>query len=108
MKTFRTGGYYVSDMNDKTILLGLNTILYYRNNHYKMSIANDPAGQFAFMRKQLDAARDGNKTAHIIAHIPPGGESFIVKMREEYIKNIDTLEIWYREMNSRSVVTKGL
>uniref|UniRef100_F1KXN2 Acid sphingomyelinase phosphodiesterase 3b n=1 Tax=Ascaris suum TaxID=6253 RepID=F1KXN2_ASCSU len=72
MKTFRTGGYYVSDMNDKTILLGLNTILYYRNNHYKMSIANDPAGQFAFMRKQLDAARDGNKTAHIIAHIPPG------------------------------------
>ncbi|CAD6195385.1 unnamed protein product [Caenorhabditis auriculariae] len=79
--TFLSGGYYKLRLKNATAVV-LNTNLYYNANkaYGNFTDKTDPAGQFAFMEAELQAAEQcpnrvtDNCTSqvHIIAHIGPG------------------------------------
>uniref|UniRef100_A0A0N5B652 Metallophos domain-containing protein n=1 Tax=Strongyloides papillosus TaxID=174720 RepID=A0A0N5B652_STREA len=71
-QTFLKGGYYKYESDNNTIWLCLNTNLYYIYNEAKMDDKADPAGQFQFMKNELNKAKESKKFVHIISHIPPG------------------------------------
>lgn len=56
-------GYYSRLLDNRLLLLILNTNLYSRSNRAVVDSDSDPAGQFAWMREQLSTAR---KNGHMV------------------------------------------
>jgi hypothetical protein len=78
-ETFLKGGYYrFKSPVDQSDYLVLNTNFYYTLNQAQSNFTNpdDPAGQFAFLAKELENVKRRNGAVHILAHVPPGGTSF--------------------------------
>ena len=63
---------------DDSVFLVLNTNTYYDLNEALPHFAHpdDPTGQFAFLRRELEEVKEKGAVAHIIAHVPPGGVHF--------------------------------
>lgn len=84
--SFLRGLYYATRLRRApgVVVLCLNTVLYSANARKRLenlgftpsaitaSEEADPAGQFAWMRQQLDQARENKQQVVIAAHIPPG------------------------------------
>jgi len=68
-------GYYRQELDvpANTILLGLNTNLYYKYDRVTRGL-QDPAGQYAFLESSLIAARANGKKVMVISHIPRGSD----------------------------------
>lgn len=69
--TFLKGGYYATNISKNITAIVINT-LYYDTNNILVKGVRDPAGQYAWIRKQLEKAKIENKCIWIIGHIPPG------------------------------------
>lgn len=90
-ETFKRGLYYKTQLRKApgVVVLCLNTVLYSRDARNKLRAAgvsisqlddaenSDPAGQLAWMRQQLQEARDRNQQVLIAGHIPPGFSSHL-------------------------------
>ncbi|KAG7177988.1 Acid sphingomyelinase-like phosphodiesterase 3b-like 2 [Homarus americanus] len=68
---FRNGGYYGYELPTGVTVLVVNTNLYYGKNPLGIK-ADDPCGQFAWLRKRLETAQKKNSKVIIAAHAPPG------------------------------------
>ena len=70
--TYLKGGYYSRVLPDGLTVLSINTVLYSTIFGPEPLNADDPGGQFAWMRNMLINIRErGNSQAIIVGHIPP-------------------------------------
>lgn len=71
--TFRRGGYYIVSPIPGLRLVVINSVLYadLRFTRGFAKIEDDPAGQFAWMANQFEAARANNEYVMICGHVPP-------------------------------------
>ncbi|XP_066573829.1 acid sphingomyelinase-like phosphodiesterase 3b isoform X2 [Amia ocellicauda] len=91
LPTFRKGGFYTERLLKQPgqRAMVLNTNLYYDQNKVTAEL-QDPAGQFQWMDKVLEAAAANNEKVYIMGHVPPG---FFEKKR---------LKHWFRpQFNER-------
>ena len=70
--TFKKGGYYTELIHSGLRLIALNTNIYYNRNKFVNLTDPDPAGQFAWLKKQLQLARQNNELVYVAGHVPPG------------------------------------
>ena len=73
--TFKKGGYYTELIHPGLRLIALNTNIYYQRNKLVNLKDSDPAGQFAWLKSQLKAARAAGELVYIAGHVPPGNMS---------------------------------
>jgi len=72
VETLKKHGYYSVKVTKELRLIVLNTVLYYVNNKRCTGI-KDPAGQIAWMRKELEEAKKAGEVVYIAGHIPVRG-----------------------------------
>lgn len=90
-KTFLKGGYYATNISKNITAVVINT-LYYDTNNVLVRGVHDPAGQYAWIREQLEKAKMENKCVWLIGHIPPGrGEA-----TREYTQFMWNITITYK------------
>lgn len=75
LKTFKKGGYYTELIHKGLRLIALNTNLYYNRNTLVDLKSNDPGGQLAWFKEQLQKARNNSEKVYIAGHVPPGNLS---------------------------------
>ncbi|GFS19946.1 acid sphingomyelinase-like phosphodiesterase 3b [Elysia marginata] len=73
VQRFENGGFYATAVRNapKLRLLALNTNLYYHVNKVTAEMA-DPAGQFQWMKGQLQEAKASGQKVIITGHVPAG------------------------------------
>lgn len=73
VQRFEEGGFYTTTVRKapNLRLLALNTNLYYTSNKLTAKV-DDPAGQFKWMRAQLQDAKAAGLKVIITGHVPPG------------------------------------
>lgn len=84
--TLSQGGFYSQLVQPGLRLVSLNTILYYGPNEVTVNMS-DPAGQFEWLEKTLEAAAHSSEKVYIIAHVPVGFLPFsrnITAVRERH------------------------
>ena len=64
-----SGGYFATDVSDRLTVLTLNTMLWYQYDTL-IDDSDDPDGQFAWLRTQLQQARDTNKNVRTVKNVP--------------------------------------
>jgi len=74
LKTLKEHGYYTISINKKLRLIVLNTVLYYVHNSYTKNI-EDPGGQMAWLKKELEKAKQNGEVVYIAGHVPVRGHS---------------------------------
>jgi len=68
VNNWKEGGYYSVYVNSKLTILVVNTFLYEDQSDQ----GNDPKGQFAWLKMQLQAAENKRSFVIVTSHIPPG------------------------------------
>ncbi|KAJ3326657.1 Endopolyphosphatase [Blyttiomyces sp. JEL0837] len=74
---FRTSGYYVRDINERTSILSLNTMWLYKKNLLTKDCNDTTSEGFKmlnWMNDTLTTLETANKKAYVIGHIPPKDE----------------------------------
>ncbi|KAG6963891.1 hypothetical protein JG688_00007955 [Phytophthora aleatoria] len=71
LKDLKTRGYLSYKLDEKLVLLTLNTVPYSPKHKPDATIETDPFGQFAWLNATLWGLRNGNRFAYIAGHIPP-------------------------------------
>ncbi|KAG3072557.1 hypothetical protein PI124_g21080 [Phytophthora idaei] len=71
LKDLKTRGYLSYKLDEKLVLLTLNTVPYSPKHKPDATNETDPFGQFAWLNATLWGLRNGNKFAYIAGHIPP-------------------------------------
>jgi len=84
-KTLKYGGYFSVAAAPGLRIISVNTLYYDAINI--LARGDDPAGQWAWLSKELVQARANNEKVYIIAHVYPGNE----EAREEYSKRYESL-----------------
>jgi len=74
LASMRKYGRYSENITAGLRLIAVNTVLYYSNNYIVLNTTVDPAGQFAWIRSELAAARAAGQKVFIAGHLPPGFE----------------------------------
>eukprot|EP00796_Vickermania_ingenoplastis_P005599 gene5599-4022_t len=70
--TFTKCGYYVRDASDTLRIVVLNTVIYSRDLQPAVAEdVEDPCGQLAFLREQLEGAASASKKVILMGNIPP-------------------------------------
>lgn len=95
-ETFRLGGYYKFMWQGQTFLV-LNTNIYYIYNHDDLNEPTDPAGQFAFLKRELELAKKNQVKVNIVGHIPPGAfeREFLKVLKKNYNEKMLDLIVEY-------------
>lgn len=70
-KTFRRSGFYSTMLNEKILLVGLNTNFYYDSNQITASMP-DPGNQLQWLDDTLAQAKIDGLKVLLIGHVPPG------------------------------------
>lgn len=70
-ETFRRSGFYSTKLNDKILLVGLNSNLYYDSNQITASMP-DPGNQLQWLDDTLTQASESRLKVLLIGHVPPG------------------------------------
>ncbi|KAM3602492.1 uncharacterized protein V6R79_005217 [Siganus canaliculatus] len=86
LQTLSQGGFYSQLIKPGLRLISLNTILYYGPDKATSNMT-DPAGQFEWLEKTLEAAAQNLEKVYIIAHVPIGYLPFtrnITAIRESH------------------------
>ncbi|KAE9218621.1 hypothetical protein PF002_g16450 [Phytophthora fragariae] len=73
---FNHRGYLTYDLDDKLVVLTLNTVPYSPSHTPNTTNMSDPFGQFAWLNETLVELRRADKFAYIVGHIPPIIDSF--------------------------------
>ncbi|KAF6207898.1 hypothetical protein GE061_016347 [Apolygus lucorum] len=69
LATFNTGGYYMIEQKSRRLkVIALNTNLWME----KFEDEIDPGGQWAWLEKHLDTAKQNRETIYLVGHIAPG------------------------------------
>ncbi|XP_064626772.1 acid sphingomyelinase-like phosphodiesterase 3b [Lineus longissimus] len=91
-ETFVKGGYYSRMIKPGLTVAVLNTNLYYYRNELTKDL-NDPAAQFDWLRKLLQAEKSVSHSVLVVGHVPPGSSEllssinwFYPKFNENYLK----------------------
>ncbi|KAF4145392.1 Calcineurin-like phosphoesterase [Phytophthora infestans] len=71
LKDLNTRGYLSYKLDEKLVLLTLNTVPYSPKHKPDTTNETDPFDQFAWLNATLWGLRNGNKFAYIAGHIPP-------------------------------------
>ncbi|GMF11097.1 unnamed protein product [Phytophthora lilii] len=71
IKDLNTRGYLSYKLDEKLLVLTLNTVPYSPKHTPDSSNETDPFSQFAWLNATLAGLRNGNKFAYIAGHIPP-------------------------------------
>ncbi|KAG7378633.1 Acid sphingomyelinase-like phosphodiesterase 3a [Phytophthora pseudosyringae] len=71
LQDLNTRGYLSYKIDEKLVLLTLNTVPYSPNHSPDTSNETDPFDQFAWLNATLAGLRNGGKFAYIAGHIPP-------------------------------------
>lgn len=70
-KTFKSGGYYRTDLNDNLSVLGLNTLIFNKKNDESYQTPGAGKEQMDWIEKQLKESSDDRKFI-LTCHIYPG------------------------------------
>lgn len=74
--TYRYGGYHAREMGGLRFL-AIATVMYSHKHIPKdQNVEDDPFGQFAWLREELQKAADAGVKVWIVGHVPPGIETF--------------------------------
>ncbi|KAK1947365.1 Sphingomyelinase phosphodiesterase D [Phytophthora citrophthora] len=73
---FNHRGYLTYDLDEKLVVLTLNTLPYSPIHYPDTTNISDPFGQFAWLNETLLELRNAGKFAYIVGHIPPIIDSF--------------------------------
>ncbi|KAG6572834.1 Calcineurin-like phosphoesterase [Phytophthora cinnamomi] len=73
---FNHRGYLTYDLDDKLVVLTLNTVPYSPNHTPNTTNMSDPFGQFAWLNDTLVELRNTGKFAYVVGHIPPIIDSY--------------------------------
>ncbi|POM68122.1 Sphingomyelinase phosphodiesterase, partial [Phytophthora palmivora] len=73
---FERRGYLAYDLDEKLVVLTLNTLPYSPNHFPNTSSIADPFGQFAWLNETLHDIRNSGKFVYVVGHIPPIVDSF--------------------------------
>ncbi|OWY97830.1 Calcineurin-like phosphoesterase, partial [Phytophthora megakarya] len=71
LKDLNTRGYLSYKLDEKLVLLTLNTVPYSPKHKPDTTNEADPFAQFAWLNATLSGLRNGGKFAYIAGHIPP-------------------------------------
>ncbi|KAG7341517.1 calcineurin-like phosphoesterase [Nitzschia inconspicua] len=71
LETFSKGGYFARNVADSLTILSLNTVMYSINHLPDQTYLDDPMGQLAWLREQLESASTAGGSVYIVGHIPP-------------------------------------
>lgn len=74
--TLNHSAYYTAEIVPGLRLIALNTPIIYSGNAQVPTSLADPAGQFAWLRGVLQAAREAGERVLVTTHIPPGLDEF--------------------------------
>nr|CEL68947.1 TPA: Acid sphingomyelinase-like phosphodiesterase 3b [Neospora caninum Liverpool] len=125
-ETFERGLFYRTHLTARPSVrvLCLNTVFYSRfawekatealirsgQTHEKLDETDllegsDPAGQFAWMQKELEDARDNQEQVLLVGHVPPGVSvhfwtllEHVQQWRDEYLERYRTLVLRYSDV----------
>ncbi|VDP77685.1 unnamed protein product [Echinostoma caproni] len=94
---FEEGCYHsmLIGKNPKILLLGVNSLAWYRNNEQINSSYTDPLNQFLWMEKSLKWARENKAKVLLITHIPPGAQETNPNARPLYLDQYNDRIIEY-------------
>lgn len=70
--TIKHGAYYSILQRPGLRLISVNGNYCSKNNFWLLKNSTDPAGQLAWLIKELDAAESKGEKVHIVSHMPPG------------------------------------
>ncbi|KAL4127890.1 hypothetical protein PRIC2_006887 [Phytophthora ramorum] len=73
---FNRRGYLSYDLDDKLVVLTLNTVPYSPSHSPDTTNISDPFGQFAWLNETLLELRNADKFAYVVGHIPPIIDSY--------------------------------
>ncbi|KAL3674665.1 hypothetical protein V7S43_000605 [Phytophthora oleae] len=73
---FNHRGYLTYDLDEKLVVLTLNTVPYSPNHSPDTTNMSDPFGQFAWLNETLLELRNAGKFAYVVGHIPPIIDSY--------------------------------
>lgn len=76
MEDFNRHGYMSFAIDERLVLITLNTVPYSPLHTPKSSEVKDPFGQFEWLEKQLEIIRSENQFAYVCGHVPPIVDSY--------------------------------
>lgn len=74
--SFSHGGYYARDTPVPNLRVVVLNSVVYSCSLQPATNASDPFGQFAWLRRQLEAARDAQAHVYLAGHVPPSLQSY--------------------------------
>lgn len=74
-RDYSYGGYFASDFG-RVRIINLQTLIYSQWHTPAEPVPDDPFGQLAWLRSELEAAVKQSRPVWIAGHIPPGTETF--------------------------------
>ncbi|CCI42606.1 unnamed protein product [Albugo candida] len=88
MEQLKLYGYVAYPVDEKLVVITLNTIVYATNYRRGEELLADPLGQFKRLEKELDKLREEGKVAYICGHVPPSVGSYKGKLQwlSDYIQ----------------------
>lgn len=71
-ETIKRGAFYSVLVKPGFRIIAINSNFCSVNNYWLVKNSTDPAGQLAWLIRELDAAETNKEKVHIIGHMPPG------------------------------------
>jgi len=82
---YRTNGGFYKVQHGPFLMVGLNSNIWYRSNKVNFTNPVDPSGQFKWLEKTLEDAKQNDKKVFLFTHIPPGKfERFYQEFEDSY------------------------
>ncbi|XP_058792161.1 sphingomyelin phosphodiesterase-like [Phymastichus coffea] len=91
-ETIKRGAFYSVLVKPGFRIIAINSNYCSKNNYWLIKNSTDPAGQLAWLIRELDAAETNHEKVHIIGHMPPGQPDCIKVWSKNYYDIINRYE----------------
>lgn len=84
--TVRRGGFYAKTVSPALKVISLNTNMCYYLNLWLLADSRDPAGQLAWLVRELADSEGRGQFVHILGHVPPSSFDCIYTWSEQFLR----------------------
>ena len=88
-ETIRQGAFYSAIVKPGFRIISVNGNYCSKNNFWLLLNSTDPAGELAWLVRELEAAESKGEKVHIIGHVPPGQPDCLKVWSKNYYNIID-------------------
>ncbi|XP_028969109.1 sphingomyelin phosphodiesterase [Galendromus occidentalis] len=88
-QTIRHGGYYAISISPVLKVIALNTNFCYYLNFWLLADSRDPAGQLAWLVRELQDSEVRGQKVHLLGHVPPGSFDCVHTWSAQFLRIVE-------------------